>query len=191
MFVYKITNLLNGKIYIGQTTRNIKERWRSHCNRKDSKSAITNAIKKYGKENFKLEIVEKVSIKNIDKRETYWIRKLNTIAPNGYNLESGGNIHKKASKQLKEKLSLAKLGKKYGPRKAGAGDNISRSLGSKEFLVFTIEKKFVGKWFNRLRCSKYLKLRPEKISACLYGKRKQHKGFIFKFVEENHGQHNK
>lgn len=187
MVIYKITNLINGKIYIGQTTRSVKERWKSHCNRKDSKSAITSAILKYRKENFTLEIIEKVSIKSIDRRERYWIKKLNTIAPNGYNLEFGGNKHKKASKQLRKKLSLAKLGKKYGKRKPGSGDNISKGLGCKEFLVFTLDNKFIGKWFNRLVCAKQLKLRPEKISACLYKKRKQHKGFTFKFVEEIYG----
>ena len=179
MFIYKITNLVNGKIYIGQTTRNVKERWRSHCNRKDSKSAITNAIHKYGKHNFILEIIEKTTISKIDKKEIFWINKLNTIAPNGYNLESGGNKNKKASKSLRKKLSLAKLGKKYGPRKKGSGDNISKGLGAKPFKVFDMKNKFIGTWINRSTCAKDLKLNKAHVSSCLRGERFSHKGYIF------------
>lgn len=180
MFIYKITNLINGKCYIGQTTRNIKERWNSHCYRKDSKSIINFAINKYGKNNFKLEILEKTTINKLDKKEIYWINKLNTMAPNGYNLESGGNKFKKASKVLRKKLSLAKLGKKYGPRKQGTGDNICLGKGCKPFKVYSkLNNEFIGKWLNRSKCAADLQLNRAHIASCLRGERLSHKGYIF------------
>ena len=59
--VYKITNKINGKIYIGQTTRTFEQRWKEHCNDAMNFKDIYlfhNAIRKYGKENFECEILE-------------------------------------------------------------------------------------------------------------------------------------
>jgi len=188
MFIYKITNKINGKIYIGQTSRNIKERWYSHCNRKDSIAPLTSAIKKYGKQNFDLEIIEKVKIsKQLDIREKFWIKEFNSLAPNGYNLFDGGNKHKKASSKLRKKLSLAKLGKKYGSRKKGSGDNISIGKGSTSFKVYKKnDNEFVGTWINRSKCAEDLNLNKFHVASCLRGDRKSHKGYIF--VGEYNGQ---
>ncbi len=58
--IYKITNIINGKIYIGQTTATLESRFYSHCqfNRNKDNSVIFKAIKKYGKENFKIEKID-------------------------------------------------------------------------------------------------------------------------------------
>jgi group I intron endonuclease len=87
--IYKITNLVNSKSYIGLTTRDIKYRFQEHGKPSRGKvSAITKAIQKYGKENFKFEIIWKTT--NASFMEQYFIRLHNTIAPNGYNLTYGG-----------------------------------------------------------------------------------------------------
>ena len=86
-WIYKITNNINGKIYIGQT-KNVKKRFKEHINA-ETNSAIHNAIKKYGKENFTFEIIEG-PIKNYNEREIYWIEFYNSYR-NGYNLTIGGN----------------------------------------------------------------------------------------------------
>ena len=52
--IYKITNRINGKVYIGQTRMSLNVRWWHHCNRKDC-PALHHAIKKYGAENFTVE----------------------------------------------------------------------------------------------------------------------------------------
>ena len=58
MYIYKITNKINKKIYIGQTTRSIEERWKGHCKPSmTARSLISRAIQKYGKENFIIEHV--------------------------------------------------------------------------------------------------------------------------------------
>lgn len=90
--IYKITNNLSGKIYIGQSN-NIERRWKEHCapNRwKTSENYIDVAIHKYGKENFSLEVLEECSIAQLNEREQYWIAYYNTYKGNGYNATSGG-----------------------------------------------------------------------------------------------------
>ena len=88
--IYVITNKTNGKQYIGQTVRNIEERFYEHCYDKRSTSAIHKAIEKYGINNFSLEKLETVDITLLDSREQYWIQKLDTYR-SGYNKNIGGN----------------------------------------------------------------------------------------------------
>lgn len=82
--IYKITNLINGKNYIGQSIH-IETRWNEHC-RNSSKRLISQAIQKYGKENFSFEILEECSQEQLKERERFYIQKFNTIVPNGYNV---------------------------------------------------------------------------------------------------------
>lgn len=110
--IYKITNLINNKVYIGQST-NIKRRFREHknsynnSNRKDYESKKNRAFRKYGIENFSFEIIEEVNFSLLDEREKYWIKKYNSI-DNGYNSCEGGHVP-----SLKgEKHSQAKLNDK-------------------------------------------------------------------------------
>lgn len=74
--------------------------------------AITNAIIKYGKENFTIDIIEICNtIKQLNERESYYINFYNSLSPNGYNLTTGGN-NKKLSEETKKKISQANKGKK-------------------------------------------------------------------------------
>lgn len=83
MIIYKTTNLLNGKIYIGKDTKNSE----SYLG---SGKILKMAISKYGKENFKKEILEIVdNSEKLDSREIYWIDFYDSIK-NGYNLTRGG-----------------------------------------------------------------------------------------------------
>ena len=88
--IYVITNLINGKQYVGQTSRNIDTRYYEHCYDNRSTSAIHAAIVKYGVKNFKVEELEEVDITEMDSKEQYWIAKLNTFK-DGYNKNIGGN----------------------------------------------------------------------------------------------------
>ena len=93
MLIYKVENKINGKIYIGQTIRTLEKRKSDHINDtfKGSSLPFHNAIKKYGQYNFGWKILEECnSIEELNEKEEYWIRKLNTISPNGYNLRYGG-----------------------------------------------------------------------------------------------------
>jgi hypothetical protein len=108
--IYIAINLINKKQYIGQTIRPLKERIKEH---KKSKSCIAfkSAIDKYGIENFKW-ISFFCPEEDLDWQESFLIKELNTLTPNGYNLETGGHENKHLSKETKEKLRIAHLGKK-------------------------------------------------------------------------------
>ena len=116
--IYKTTNLINGKIYIGQDFHN-------KINYIGSGVRLRSAIKHYGKENFIKEILEYCSLDDLNDRESYWIMYYNSMNPEiGYNLTSGGHQNsivsehsivklkgKKLSSYTKEKIRLANLGK--------------------------------------------------------------------------------
>lgn len=89
--IYKITNNINHKIYIGQSIHPL-QRFQEHCCRQESyTSLIGYAINKYGKENFSFNIIEE-DIENYNEREQYWIQYYNSLAPNGYNIAKGGEV---------------------------------------------------------------------------------------------------
>lgn len=96
MFIYKITNLINNKIYIGKTIRNIQERWNEHvsCALNNSDNLyLHNAIQKYGANNFKIEVIDSCnSEEELNQLEEYYIKLYNTQDKNiGYNLTNGGD----------------------------------------------------------------------------------------------------
>ena len=102
-FIYKITNNLNGKSYIGQTIQNVKERFYQHCAVKCSQAvlnmAIHKAINKYGKSNFTVQVIEEVKSVYLNDRERYWIKYYNSYN-NGYNSTKGGQDGIKLFKNL-------------------------------------------------------------------------------------------
>ena len=125
-YIYKITNLLNNKIYIGQVyNKSIKDRFIRHCKsaKPDAKCYLARAIYKYGKENFSVEQVEECySVNELNMREKYWIKYYNSTDKDlGYNLTDGGeggNTYLcKSSKEMstiKSKISKANSGKNNG-----------------------------------------------------------------------------
>jgi group I intron endonuclease len=109
--IYKITNLITKKSYIGQSI-NIKKRLREHFNWSNAKSYIDKSIRKYGKNNFSYEIIcSSLNFDYVDELEIYFIDKFNTLSPNGYNLHLGGQANRIVSEETRKKLSLTKLGK--------------------------------------------------------------------------------
>jgi len=115
MIIYKITNSINSKVYIGQTIETLEKRWRRHTwnsTIKRNAMAITNAIIKYGKENFIIEQIDTaISIEELNEKEVLYIKEYNSISPNGYNLKDGGN-NRKLSEETKLKISISNKGKK-------------------------------------------------------------------------------
>lgn len=116
--IYKITNDINSKIYVGQTHKTIEKRFLRHCQesrwRNIKKMPIVFAIKKYGKEHFKIHLLETLpensSQQLIDERERDWGLKLNCLSPKGYNLKLG-NGRGKLSEETKKKISHSNKGK--------------------------------------------------------------------------------
>ena len=127
--IYKITNQINGKAYIGQTTTSLSQRMAS---RRRANTVIGKAIRKYGWENFSVEVLEECDMKEeLNEREIFWIAALNCKTPNGYNRTDGGDgthgcvdsdetrakkskskIGHKVSDEIRAKLRAGQLGKK-------------------------------------------------------------------------------
>jgi group I intron endonuclease len=135
MFVYKITNQVNGKVYIGITTKSIEERWRGHiaqCNQ-GNKRHLYMAIRKYGIDNFVVEQIDSVDDeKTLGLLEQRYILEYGSFGKKGYNMCAGGIgprglRHSKAtrdkikakvanrppvSEETRQKCRLASLGRK-------------------------------------------------------------------------------
>lgn len=89
--IYKITNNITKKVYIGKTTRDLDTRFYEHSiNRSGCKSAVHDSMKKYGVENFSIEEIDRCSLKELNARERYWIAKYESYGK-GYNLTPGGD----------------------------------------------------------------------------------------------------
>src|SRR5210317_631984 len=100
--IYKITSP-SGKVYVGQTIQDFNVRIRDHKQLSSGCTAISRAIQKY-KDQMKYEIIEEnVPQEQLDEREIYWIKELNSLAPNGYNLTSGGQFFQ-VTQEVKDRL---------------------------------------------------------------------------------------
>lgn len=179
--IYKITNSLNEKVYVGQTTTSLKKRFHGHCY-DDAKNPINLAIKKYGKDNFKIELLEEVLTKDLDSKEQFYIKTLNTLSPNGYNLRTGGHTGYKFTDEVKLKISKSKMGKKtkriYHALSNNTKYDISRSLNGKNIQATNLKTNEITIFVSSHSASKF-GFQPWNIIACCKGKRKSHKGFQF------------
>lgn len=92
MFIYSLTNKINGKRYIGQTTRSVEWRWNQH--RKHVNSVhfpIYHALRKHGCDSFEVEVLAiACSVECLNHLEPLFIAAYNTLVPYGYNLDGGG-----------------------------------------------------------------------------------------------------
>ena len=126
MIIYKTTNLINGKIYIGKDEKNKKTYL-------GSGKILKLAIRKYGRENFSKTTLEFCNKDNINEREIFWISKYKSQDPEiGYNLakggEGGGDGSKKGRKvsdETREKIRNTMRGVKHTKQRR---KNISNSL---------------------------------------------------------------
>ena len=96
MVIYKITNTLNNKIYVGQTKYPIEKRFLQHSK---SSTPLGRAIQQCGIENFTIEIIERCETQEqLNEREIFWINALNSKQPYGYNATIGGGGYKRQIK---------------------------------------------------------------------------------------------
>lgn len=117
--VYKITNLINNKVYVGSTLSSFKERFRQH--RKylrgnyHHSSKLQNAWNKYGGDNFTFDVIEITDNLTTRIRESYWIEYFNSFK-NGYNATlsvNGGVIGTKLTPEHRQKISQANIGNSH------------------------------------------------------------------------------
>ena len=116
MFIYLITNIVNGKQYVGQTTKTVPIRWKEHQGYADKNKRtmpIRRAIEKYGAASFDVKELCRVSTQGeLDAMEIHWIKTLNTLSPNGYNIRLGGKGGKHHPSTI-EKIRISHIGKTH------------------------------------------------------------------------------
>ena len=124
MWIYKITNIQNNKVYIGQTIRPVEQRFQRHMT--DAMHNILDthfarAIRQYGPTNFSYLIIDTAQTQEeLNQKEQYWIKYYNSVKE-GYNEtdaieKSGGNTYQSKTKEemevIKEKIRQTKIGSK-------------------------------------------------------------------------------
>lgn len=203
MFIYMIKNNLNGKIYIGQTTRNIAVRFAEHCRK--SKTVIDKAIKSVGKENFTvIEICQAETVEKLNELERYYIKKYNAMNPEyGYNLCDGGDNtcgyhHRKESR---EKMSKSRMGIFVGEKnpfygkhhtnetkkrlsELHSGKHLTEEHKRKVSENSTVKRPIIcittGEKFSSIReAARKYDIEETHISRVCRGKRKSCKGYSF------------
>lgn len=208
MIIYKLTNIVNGKEYVGKTTGELVDRWKEHvadANR-DSGRLICRAIKKYGEGNFTKTIIDTaINEEGLNKKEKEWITKLNTcvaVGGIGYNMTLGGEgiSGLKRTDEFKEMMSKKYLGREIpwadkvsvGMKKVFAENEIVREqiLGNIDKMCEgnkkAIEALIDGAWvsFEAIKdfCDKYDAASPNVLEV-LTGKTNTIKGFKVRWVD--------
>jgi group I intron endonuclease len=92
MLIYQITNVANGKVYVGQTTMDLAHRWDCHvAAARRGSTPLARAIRKHGREGFRVgPIVHLTTESDLDGAEQFWIEQHRCLSPRGYNLTVGG-----------------------------------------------------------------------------------------------------
>jgi len=182
---------------VGQTIGSLSDRWCKHNNKGH---ALFSAIQKYGKESFIVEAIDTATtIEELNNKEIEWIKKIDSISPNGYNIRLGGNSGGKLSEETKKKMSTAKKGLLIGRKRS---PEFCKNLSNKmKGIVFSDDHK------SKLSLAKNHKKKPiicidtgiiyesacdaarqltgshAHISKCVNGKRKTHLGLKFRYVD--------
>lgn len=154
MVVYKITNLINNKVYIGITTIDPEKRKKQHFSIKRSGCPrLVKAFKKYGIENFEWKILDQAStIQELTKKEVNYIFQFKSNNPKyGYNILSGGFTNEGAIESRKTEIYDAKTGEVF--------DSIKKA-------------------------SEFYNIPKEQISLQLRGRQNQVHGFSFKYLDK-------
>lgn len=108
-YIYKITNNINNKVYIGKTIRSLEIRFKEHLKDSDVEdNKLYRAMRKYGKENFSIEKIEEVSKEILSERERFWIKEYDSYY-DGYNATFGGDGESPVNEE--EIIELYQFGK--------------------------------------------------------------------------------
>ena len=174
-YIYKITNLINNKCYIGQTTKSIEERWNRHKRDAFNKEKynyeypLYRAFRKYGIENFSFEIIEKCKISELNEKEIYWIKYYNSAGHNGYNQTLGGDgtrilelDEQEVIKKYEEFQVIEKVAKFFNCAPASIGNILKKHnikiisaqehAKEKAFIIYMLnENNEILKNFNSIR----------------------------------------
>lgn len=204
MIIYKITNTINNKCYIGQTVKSPEERWKEHkahangTHINDKNKILYKAMRKYGIENFTFEVLQDniESYEQLDKAEIYWIDFYQSFL-HGYNATQGGQLYHQylpneeiIEDYLKTK-SARKTAKKFGIHNSTV-DDILNSSGIKRFThreamgkKIQIQKDdFIKEFNSMISCAEWFAQqpfcktnKPESVRTCLKQAKRNHRTY--------------
>ena len=193
--IYKWTNTLNNKSYIGQTVRP-KKRYERHLYDafvEKFDNHFYRALRKYGADVFTYEILEVVPVEDLNKREIYWIDHFDSYK-NGYNETTGGKgmcgykwseeqklAHKIRMTEINRKLFLGKpsanKGKHFRPR-----TEEEKAKVSKKVYQYTLDGTFIKEWPSTAECGRN-GFNQGHVASCCRGDKKQYKGYLWKYIK--------
>lgn len=203
-YIYKITNSINGKIYIGKTLNTIEERFKEHCQdykkRRMEHRPLYSAMSKYGVENFSVEEVEHCEDSEAEEREIYWISRYGSFG-NGYNATKGGDGKPYIDRDLviktyKEEQNIRKTATKLGISTDSVHDILIQNnipiksnaeVNSKAVAMLDKETLEVIRIFPSARAANRFLGIPEwstGIGDVCHGRRKISRGYVWKFVDD-------
>lgn len=213
--IYKMTNVVTNKSYIGQTTyANPEKRIKSHFVKRRGVDLVYNSSLNHGKSTFIWELLyTSFSFDDLNEKEIYFIDEFKTLVPLGYNVKLGGrggglctpetkikisqniknwykthiSIHLGKKKTKEHCASLSKVRKGFTNENRRLASVKSRLKLSKSILAINISTKDEFIFNSIMECSRVLSLNSSNISRVLNKKqnRTQHKGFTFKYIKED------
>ena len=149
-YIYRITNILNGKSYIGETKQvDVQSRWNNHIKSIETKNgatALIGALEKYGQENFKFEVLIICFDEDRLYYEVEYIKKLNTLVPHGYNISKGRvDVSEYSVTDIKSFIKEKKArASEYRTKVKNLSTSISEKMKNSEKWIKAVEEKRVG-----------------------------------------------
>ena len=188
--IYKITNLINGKSYIGQSKVDVFKRWKKHQNAlKTLDIPLYKAINKHKLKNFKFELIEECGLDIIDNREMYWIDYFDTYK-NGYNCTLGGEGSLGFRHSLESLKKMKKNCTNWMKGKFG-----EKHPNSKAVVMLCKDKESYIRCFGGVReATRLFKERGypnashSSITSVLSGRRPTAFGYKWKYKEDYYGE---
>ena len=169
MNIYKITNLNNNKVYVGQTKRNIENRFNDHKKRAKEKvnRYLYDSMNHHGYDSFVVELLEVCEEKIANEREKYWIAKFGCLHPDGYNMTvggGGGNTLRSWSEEDRNKLYYRQGQSRKGKRPERWVDNIRKASKIREANKTPEQKLIISEKIRQTNIKKGIK--PPLTSFC-------------------------
>lgn len=174
--IYKLTNKIDEKFYIGQTKRPVNQRFIEHMRADDHCIKLNAAVKKYGKNNFFLEIIDTAeTLEELNLKEISYIKAFDAINK-GYNLLSGGS-NRPMTQEIKDKISKSQIGRKPTEKALKA------LLESNKIKIY--QYSLTGEFLKSYDCIKTaretIKLPKSNIGAVASGKRRTAGNFQWRY----------
>lgn len=198
-YIYKITNLVNKKIYIGQTIQDdVEKRWELHRRlaKKDKGcTALKEAFNKYGIDKFKFEVLIICFNEDCIEYEKEYIKKYNALVPNGYNISEGGNggpLFKGKHHSEETKTKLRETSKAYysnPENRKKLGEKVKVALEKSEKWQKALAEGRVGE--NLKKENRILWQNDNTVTVISEETKKKLSELAHKYYEENREKHNK